>query len=97
MTPLRVKLSRHRGWRMPPNTVKVDRTSPFGNPYQAGADGGGDREMLAGLFRAYLHRAGAGAALLERARRELPGKNLACWCPIGSACHAEVLLELVNP
>ncbi len=27
---------------------------------------------------------------------ELRGKNLACWCPEGSPCHATVLLELAN-
>ena len=27
---------------------------------------------------------------------ELHGKNLACWCPIGQFCHADVLLELAN-
>jgi hypothetical protein len=27
---------------------------------------------------------------------ELRGKDLACWCPIGSPCHADVLLELAN-
>lgn len=26
----------------------------------------------------------------------LRGKNLACWCPIGQPCHADVLLELAN-
>ncbi|TAL43871.1 MAG: DUF4326 domain-containing protein [Salinibacterium sp.] len=26
----------------------------------------------------------------------LKGKNLACWCPAGHACHADVLLELAN-
>lgn len=29
-------------------------------------------------------------------RAELRGKNLACWCPIGSPCHADVLLEIAN-
>jgi len=24
------------------------------------------------------------------------GKNLACWCPEGQPCHADVLLELAN-
>ncbi len=28
--------------------------------------------------------------------RELRGKNLACWCPIGSPCHADVLLVIAN-
>lgn len=27
---------------------------------------------------------------------ELRGKNLACWCPPGQPCHADVLLELAN-
>lgn len=31
--PERIQLSRRKGWRMPPNTVKVDRTSIFGNPF----------------------------------------------------------------
>ncbi|MEV2239476.1 DUF4326 domain-containing protein [Micromonospora sp. NPDC049891] len=30
------------------------------------------------------------AALL---RGDLAGKNLACWCPAGQPCHADVLLE----
>ena len=32
----------------------------------------------------------------EEIRRELAGHNLACWCPPGSPCHADVLLELLN-
>ena len=27
---------------------------------------------------------------------ELRGKDLACWCPIGQACHADLLLVLAN-
>lgn len=27
---------------------------------------------------------------------ELRGKHLACWCPLESPCHADVLLELAN-
>lgn len=30
--PRRIQLSRAKGWRMPPNTVKVDRSTRFGNP-----------------------------------------------------------------
>jgi hypothetical protein len=32
----------------------------------------------------------------DRARFVLRGKNLACWCKLGTACHADVLLELAN-
>lgn len=27
---------------------------------------------------------------------DLRGKNLACWCPLHSPCHADVLLDLAN-
>lgn len=36
-------------------------------------------------------------------RRELAGRDLACWCPLDDGrgnrvpCHADVLLELANP
>lgn len=29
---------------------------------------------------------------LQAARRELGGKDLACWCPLGQPCHADILL-----
>jgi hypothetical protein len=32
----------------------------------------------------------------EDARRELAGKDLACWCDLDSACHADVLLKFAN-
>ena len=28
---------------------------------------------------------------------ELGGHNLACWCKLEQACHADVLIELANP
>ena len=34
--------------------------------------------------------------LMIRAFEELPGKSLACWCKIGSPCHADALLGMVN-
>ena len=35
-------------------------------------------------------------ALIIRALRELPGRDLACWCKPGAACHGDWLLGLVN-
>lgn len=29
-------------------------------------------------------------------RAELAGKDLCCWCPLESDCHADVLLEIAN-
>jgi hypothetical protein len=33
---------------------------------------------------------------VEDVKRELRGKDLACWCPLDQPCHADVLLELAN-
>ena len=35
--PTRAQLRRTKGWRMPPNTVKVDRSTRWGNPYPVGS------------------------------------------------------------
>ena len=29
-------------------------------------------------------------------RRELGGRNLACWCALDKPCHADALLEIAN-
>jgi hypothetical protein len=39
MKPRRIKLRRVKGWRLPPNTVKVDRTTKWGNPFIVGVNG----------------------------------------------------------
>lgn len=41
------------------------------------------------------HR-GRGPVTVDDVRRELAGKNLACWCPLTEPCHADVLLEVAN-
>jgi hypothetical protein len=33
--PHRIQLRRSKGWRMPAETLKVDRTTLFGNPFSA--------------------------------------------------------------
>lgn len=33
---------------------------------------------------------------LAEIKAELAGKNLACWCPLDTPCHADVLLEIAN-
>jgi hypothetical protein len=34
MNPIRVQLSRKKGWKMPPNTIYVGRPTKWGNPYK---------------------------------------------------------------
>lgn len=90
--PVRVQLSRKKGWRMPPNTAKVDRTTPFGNPFPVDRD----RRTSVEAFRAWVSATPEGNAIAKRARQELRGKNLACWCPLDGPCHADVLIEVAN-
>lgn len=90
--PCRVQLSRQKGWRMPENTVKVDRTTRFGNPFKL--DEGHAASVAA--FRAWIASTAAGQALAHDAREALRGRNLACWCPLDGPCHADVLLEIAN-
>jgi len=104
--PIRVQLKRRKGWKMPPNTVKVDRTTKWGNPFIVGEQG--KRVECVYLFRLLCIGAiniscglkpGIQEAWIAHAGRNiwrLRGKNLACWCPLGSACHADVLLEIAN-
>jgi hypothetical protein len=106
--PQRVQLSRAKGWRMPPNTVKVDRTTRWGNPFRVCAEYP-TAEAAVQRFRAAV----AGPVLdgkqcppnahpdsyfgqIIRNIGELKGRNLACWCALDRPCHADVLLELAN-
>jgi hypothetical protein len=104
--PHRVQLSRRKGWRMPPNTVKVDRTTKWGNPFADYPT----REAQAARFRAAVlgpvldekqcapnaHPDSYIGQIIRNAAHELRGKNLACWCPLDAPCHADALLELAN-
>ncbi len=83
--PDRIQLKRVKGWRMPENTVKVDRTTKWGNPFTVAS---------AGRVPAILKFACEVAPLLDVSA--LRGKNLACWCRLDQECHADVLLELAN-
>src|SRR5690606_30645673 len=81
--PRRVQLSRAKGWRMPENTVKVDRTTRWGNPDRAEVIGAA---LAVEMFRRRFGPEGTGLgpihAIINRdvIRRDLRGKNLACWC-----------------
>lgn len=110
--PTRIQRQRIKGWRMPPNTVSVTRPGKHGNPFYPGSGlsmGGFDSEMrmvsppptpenCVKWFRIRLetmrkHEPEAFKAYIA----PLEGKNLACWCRVGTPCHADVLLELANP
>ncbi len=109
--PRRIQLSRKKGWKMPANTVVVARGPgrKWGNVFvvhpilktddphtllmdaQAGVCF--SREAAKVRYSQWLM---VRPQYVADAKKELRGKNLACWCPPGEPCHADVLLEVAN-
>lgn len=85
---------------MAPNTVKVDRSTRFGNPFRVGSDGTQAqciekfRQLMAGEIKGKMFEVARETILSNL--DHLRGKNLACWCKLTDPCHADVLLELAN-
>ncbi|MDB5415068.1 MAG: hypothetical protein JWR10_3403 [Rubritepida sp.] len=89
--------------------VVVARPGRWGNPFRIGhmwtrdriEPGGGTKgcgpvanaEEAVRLFRRFTARE---TAYRIAAHQTLRGKNLACWCRLDQACHADVLLEISN-
>ena len=71
----------------------VARPSRWGNPFRVGVDG--DRARCVARYREALS-VGRLPFTTAEARRALAGRDLACWCPLGEPCHADVLLELAG-
>ena len=107
--PKRIRLSRAKGWRMPPNTVKVDRSTRWGNPYIVGQHG--TTAECVDLYRwlcsgavcvttGNVDEQRAANQVLGREMKagwpNLRGKDLACWCALDKQCHADVLLQIAN-
>jgi hypothetical protein len=76
---------------MPADTVYVGRGSRWGNPYRIGEHG--TRQEVIAKYAALLAE---DAELRTAAKTHLRGKQLACWCRLEEACHADVLLAVAN-
>jgi len=104
--PKRIQRRRTAGWRLPAGTVYVGRPTRFGNPYRAGEPRGDLPPLTAGQavtrHRRWLESRdsqpprGVDRAVILASLHELRGRDLACWCPPGEPCHADVLLEMAN-
>ena len=87
---------------MPPDTVKIDRATKWGNPFVIGEDGTREeciekyRRFVAGTSKTSREDVLASRKLVAEHIGDLKGKNLACWCPMDGPCHADILLELAN-
>lgn len=75
---------------IPRGAVYVGRSTVWGNPYRTSSKC--SRTQAVAKFRAYLM---SRPELLARAKAELKGWDLVCWCA-PEACHADVLLRVAN-
>jgi len=91
--PERIQRRRTKGWRMPDNTIYVGRGSKWGNHFTVEQYG---REKAIEKFRSYIGHPNSPHRFEPEEIEQLRGKNLACWCSLDHACHADVLLEIAN-
>lgn len=104
MMPARIQRRRAKGWRLPTGAICVDRSTPWVNPFVVGRDGTAADcvDLYAKLLAGYLCMTAKATVEEQFAARshvmqhigELRGRDLACWCREGAACHADVLLRL---
>ncbi len=76
----------------PPGAVYIGRGrgSIWGNPFEIGKDG--SREEVIAKYTVWAYSI---PELLQRAKAELAGKDLVCFCA-PKACHGDVLIVIAN-
>jgi len=89
--PERFQRSRRKGARLPADVVVVTRPTKWGNPHPLSLG----RAEAVRRYRDDL-LAGRLTVTVADVRRELRGRDLACYCPVDQPCHADVLLAIAN-
>lgn len=74
---------------MPKGAIYVGRPTRWGNPWRASPSLSASEAVE--LYKLGLRRESPDFFT------ELQGKDLACWCPLDTPCHADVLLAMANP
>ncbi len=69
--------------------VRIDRRTPWGNPWVVGRDGG--RAEVIALYRHDLWRRIRAGEVALHDLADLHGKTLLCHCRPRLACHGDVL------
>lgn len=124
MLPQRIQRKRTKGFKLPLNTVCVNRPTKWGNPFIPGKylNGWGMAFIAIQLCKQNpkeirkIYKSGVldKKITIKTALKyyklwvnfmvkegklnteELRGKNLACFCPLSSPCHVDILLKLAN-
>lgn len=105
IVPRRIQRKRTKGWQMPEGAVSVCRPGRWGNPFIVSQKrkpgtrfgvqyiGVPTQEDAVECFHLMMLER---PDWIEAAKRDLAGKDLACWCPLDRPCHADILLKLAN-
>lgn len=97
--PERIQRRRVRGWRMPDGAIYVGRPTLWGNRWQIGTWSHTLGRPVATLEEAvdlYRLLVWVEPHMIAWVHERLRGHDLACWCPLGQPCHADVPLEIAN-
>jgi hypothetical protein len=70
--------------------VYIGRPGPWGNPFVIYRDG--NRKQTIRKYEKWLKKQ---PELIKRAKKELKGKILGCWCA-PKACHGDILARIAN-
>lgn len=70
--------------------VYIGRPGPWGNPFSIGKDG--TRDEVVDKYAMWLLEQ---PELVAKAKKELKGKVLGCWCA-PKLCHGDILAEIAN-
>lgn len=88
-------LNKHHGNHE--KAVYIGRPSPYGNPFShLGTKGTTYVPTRADAVAAFEELLYEDTDLLIRAKRELAGHDLECWCA-PKACHGDILMRVANP
>ena len=85
------KIGMHNVW-----DIKDRETSKSLKDILVAKNGENKYHTIEDTLLAYREKIKASVAMQRIIKRELVGKNLACFCPLSSPCHADILLEVAN-
>lgn len=103
--PVRLVLSRRAGYSLQYQSMMVNglkavncaRPGAFGNPHRIGwcvvCGREHDRTDAIAALKCDIER---DEVLRCEIKKKLRGKNLACFCKLGEACHCDSLLQIAN-
>ena len=107
--PERIQRRRTKGYKLPAGAVYVGRPTRWGNPFKVGDPEVPDRaHAVSRLGTLVLMRSWGfpckskpNYPAREEIRRELAGRDLACWCPLPAEgepdqCHGALLIRIAN-